>query len=1072
MVTLFRIQTQGLLLLTALVLGLTACESKKNDTVLNAAGEEIFSNRPVAFKNFFAVVKLKKAPLFETAEVKNGKAIVTPDQVKAIDEEQAAFLAEVAKISSEIKIVYKYRFVLNGFALTGPTSALEKLKSIVLVASVETDGGFKRPLPMSTQTAVAQANTWKERNSAKFIGAENLHARSIKNARGEMVPLNGTGMSVAVLDTGIDYTHAMLGGSGSADEYKSIDPSKPSSAFPNKKVVGGIDLVGTDYNAASIDFAKHIPQPDGNPLDEGGHGSHVAGSIAGVGDGVDTYSGVAPGADLYAVKVFGANGSTSDSVVIAGLEYSADPNGDGSNDDQIDVVNMSLGSSFGNAKILYNEAIGNLSRGGTVVVASAGNEGNVDYITGAPAISDEAISVAASVDNTDHNWQVRAVKFILPTLGPQLAEAVEAAITKSINEAGPVKGALVYAGLGDKDFSDDLKAQLKGRVAFMDRGVVAFSEKIRRAQEAGAIGVVVANNAPGAAFTMGGDGKYDIPAIMVTQEMGATLKAELAKGEVVIEFMTSEMILKPELIDTITDFSSKGPRSEDSMIKPEISSPGSNIISAEMGGGRKGVKMSGTSMAGPHVAGAMALLKQAHPNLSASDLKALLLNRAKTITDAQKNVYPISRQGSGRVQIDESVDAKTVIQPSTLSLGEVAIETRKTMKRTITVRNISQDALDLTVSLVKRGEGLALRSVPALKLAAGEEKSVTLSMLLDASGMKDELVREMDGWVILSEGQKEIARVPVLAVARKVSSIQASSLVVESGRADAAGSAASVTLTNSGKNAGDALLFNLLANDTRKSDPHHDRFASKGCDLQSVGYRIIEKVIDGQKTKVLQIAAKVYEPLTQWNMCELTVLIDSNGDQEPEQELAAISLGNVPGLSTPQTERQFASVLFDAAKVRELRRKFEADSATSTEKVEENYSTAVLGAQPLKPIDHSTIMIVEADVSLLARRPTGELAIKVATQEFSGSSVESDDFLGNSALNWLPLSVNEAAQSYAALPEKVTVKAGETVVVDFEKGYAQQPLMVLLPNNLTVFSDVLEDSQQILLTPKFEEPQP
>jgi hypothetical protein len=357
-----------------------------------------------------------------------------------------------------------------------------------------------------------------------------------------------------------------------------------------------------------------------------------------------------------------------------------------------------------------------------------------------------------------------------------------------------------------------------------------------------------------------------------------------------------------------------------------------------------------------------------------------------------------------------------------------------------------------------------------LTLAAGEEKSVSLSLLLDASNMT-ELVREMDGWVILSEGQNEIARVPVLAVARKISSIQASNLVIESSAADSIGAAGSVTLTNSGKNSGDAMLFNLLAQDTRKQDPHHDRFASKGCDLQSVGYRIIEKTVDGKKLKVLQVAAKVYEPLTQWNMCELTVLIDSNGDQEPEQELAAINLGNVPGLSAPATERQFASVLFDAAAVRKLRRQFEADSAVpGQKKPEENYSTAVVSSLPLTPLDHSTIMIVEADASLLARRPTGELAIKVATQEFSGSSVESDDFLANGTQSWLPLSLHEAAQSFAGLPEKVTVKAGTTTVVELEKGYGQSPLMVLLPNNLTVFSDLLEDSQAVLLTPKFEEP--
>ena len=92
-----------------------------------------------------------------------------------------------------------------------------------------------------------------------------------------------------------------------------------------------------------------------NPLDEAGHGSHVAGTIAGHGDGVNTYDGVAPAADLYAIKVFGAKGSTSDEIVIAALEYAIDPSGDLSFDKQMDVVNLSLGSDHGNPHIMYTK---------------------------------------------------------------------------------------------------------------------------------------------------------------------------------------------------------------------------------------------------------------------------------------------------------------------------------------------------------------------------------------------------------------------------------------------------------------------------------------------------------------------------------------------------------------------------------------------------------------------------------------------------------------------------------------------------------------------------------------------
>lgn len=72
-------------------------------------------------------------------------------------------------------------------------------------------------------------------------------------------------MKVGIIDTGIDYTHSMFGGPGTEEAYKGTNPDQANSAYPNAKVVGGIDLVGTAYNSGSGDYAKHIPIPDENP---------------------------------------------------------------------------------------------------------------------------------------------------------------------------------------------------------------------------------------------------------------------------------------------------------------------------------------------------------------------------------------------------------------------------------------------------------------------------------------------------------------------------------------------------------------------------------------------------------------------------------------------------------------------------------------------------------------------------------------------------------------------------------------------------------------------------------------
>ncbi|MGZ5279604.1 MAG: S8 family serine peptidase, partial [Pseudobdellovibrionaceae bacterium] len=788
------------------------------------------------------------------------------------------------------------------------------------------------------------------------------------------------------------------------------------------------------------------------------------------GDGVETYSGVAPDALLHGIKVFGKDGSTGDAVVIAGLEYAADPNRDGKLDDQLDVVNMSLGSSYGSPHVLYEEAIGNLSRGGTVVVASAGNSGNFDYIVGAPSIVEEAISVAASVDDMPQNWKFDSVKF--ETAGHSyIAEAIQGPITKPIAEVGDLVGTLVAVGLAAEDFSPEVAASLKGHVALIDRGQVNFADKIKRAADAGATGVVVANNQPSQPISMGGEGKFEIPALMITQALGVTLKEKLAAGETVtIHFQNEDKIEKPELIDTLTGFSSKGPRSIDGLLKPEISAPGANIISAKMGEGNKGVQMSGTSMAGPHVAGVMALLKQAFPDLTSAELKSVLMGHAKSIGDEKKDVYLLSRQGAGRVQIDASLEAKVVSDHAAISLGEVNIESQKLVRQTLSVKNISKEALTLKIDLAATA-GLSLDNPSELTLAAGETKNVNLKLRLDA-GKAHEGAVELDGFLKLTAGEAELHRIPVLAVLKKISQISSSALAVRAGSENSsAGAAAELTLTNAGTQDGVALPFNLLGLDSRKKSAKNDPYMSKTCDLQAVGYRLVDKVVDGAKFKILQIGVKTFDPMTTWNMCEISVLIDSNNDQIAEQELAAIQLGNVKGLSTATNEQMFASVLFDAPTMRALRAQFE-DAAikgpgADGKKVEENYAAAVIDMLLLNSLKHSTVTVVEADVTKLVRRSEGYLAVKVATIFNDPNSVEMDDFLANQAEDWQPLSLQDDSQSYKNLPESVTVKAGTSTTIEFDKGQGQGKLLLLYPDNRTVVSDVEEDGQLQLLKPQF-----
>ena len=197
---------------------------------------------------------------------------------------------------------------------------------------------------------------------------------------------DGTGVRVAVLDSGIDYLHANLGGSGSVDEYNANDSTiiEPGT-FPTAKVIGGYDFVGGDWpNTAEA--------PDPDPLDDGsdgGHGTHVADIIGGLG-------GVAPGVSLYAVKVCSSVSTACSGIaLIQGMDFALDPDGDGSVADHVDVINMSLGSDYGTAiDDDLSQAVENATAVGTLTVASAGNGTDKPYVVGTPSAAPSALSVA------------------------------------------------------------------------------------------------------------------------------------------------------------------------------------------------------------------------------------------------------------------------------------------------------------------------------------------------------------------------------------------------------------------------------------------------------------------------------------------------------------------------------------------------------------------------------------------------------------------------------------------------------------------------------------------------------
>lgn len=1053
----------SLLGLIVVCISLSSCTPKTDlESSVQLEGEQLFSNRGKTPSQFIGIVTLKTPPLLEfVGRNKKGELEIDQNAVAEVKREQANFETNLPKIAPSTKIIYTYRFVLNGYAVHGSYEDVAKLKSLGYLSDFEASSVFAQPTPV--QMAINQNMSVKtiqrldQANSVKFIGAGDLHAQDY----------TGKGLRVGIIDTGVDYTHSMMGGNGDPELFKQIDGSKESQHFPNSKVIGGMDFVGADFAPGSLNFVDRIPVPDPNPIDEAGHGTHVAGTVAGVGDGGTTYSGVAPDAELYALKVFG-KGSTADFVVTAAFEYAIDPNQDMNMNDRLDIVNLSLGGAFGGPKILYGEVIQRIvKKTDMIVVGAAGNSGAVDYITGAPATVEEALSVAASIDNSFHNWQLPAIKLSLTSTGTDsVVAAPPSQFGKPFDSFEVVSGELIDLGLGNEALTGEALAKTPGKIALVKRGGVPFLTKAKNAEAAGAIAVIVYNDRPEAPFPMGGEGSVEIPVVMVALDVGLGIIKKLGEGETILAELGSKYLIeKPEVIDTVTEFSSKGPRSDDLLIKPEISAPGEAIQSALMGSGTKGVQFSGTSMAAPHLAGVMALLKQAFPKLSAGQLKSLVLNTALPLQDQKKEkLEMVTRQGAGRVQVDQAVRATGLIEPATLSFGLVQLDQRKRVRKKLVYTNLSNSSAAVKVGLLTN-HSKAITLVHPQSFLAPANKTIEIHLDLDVNSSEVTNGQELDGWVTFESMKSPRLSVPFLMVPKKISGIQVSELSVFADKTASQDAAVQFKVENHSNQKGRVQLFNLLGKDGRKEDPRFSAHRSKNCDIQSVGYRIVSR----QSVEFLQLAVKLYNPVTHWSRCEVVALIDASGNGEFDQELGYITAMNVPGLARVLggNPLQTASVLFNSAKIQQIRTAALA-MLEALGQANESYVEAIEDAQYGFGDPHSTVVILEARTAALRRQPTGQLSIKVASQDYSGLPVEFDDFFnpeGNT--DWLTLSLESAYQGYKELPEMFEVPGKASANVELIKGAGSHELMVLMPDNVVNFSEVIKDEQQTVLRPSF-----
>ncbi|GAA1273724.1 S8 family serine peptidase [Saccharothrix xinjiangensis] len=538
----------------------------------------------------------------------------------------------------------------------------------------------------------------------------------------------GDDTRVGIIDTGIDYTHSDFDGPGTIEAFEAIDETKvDASYFPTAKVVGGYDFVGNAYDGGSDDPALNTPKPDPNPLDCNGHGSHVAGTAAGFGVNADgsTFKGdytkltpesldamrigpgTAPKALLYALKVFGCDGSTN--VTAQALDWSLDPDGDGDFSDHLDVVNLSLGSDYGAPDDPDSLFVRKLNASGVLTVFSAGNGGDLYDIGGSPGSTPEALTVASTRDA----YVLRdAVEVTAPAnlAGPKPGQYSQSFNLEGVSTTGQVVKLSDPANPdGCLPFSAADRAAVAGKVAWLEwddndaTRRCGSAGRANNASNAGAIGALFTSRLEH--FNAGIAGNAVIPVLQLTGTATAQLRPAVDAGTLVVRFggdlATSLPTYDPSITDTPSSFTSRGVRGP--AVKPDVAAPGDTITSALVGSGSKAFVNSGTSMAAPHVAGVAALVRQVHPDWTPAEVKAAVMNSAGSDVKADGETYAPNRVGSGRVDgkaaVENQVLAFVEDAPGAVSasFGVVEVAEPVSLTKTIKVVNKSTKWVDYTV---------------------------------------------------------------------------------------------------------------------------------------------------------------------------------------------------------------------------------------------------------------------------------------------------------------------------------------------------------------------------------------
>lgn len=467
---------------------------------------------------------------------------------------------------------------------------------------------------------------------------------------------------------------------------------------------GGFDVVDLDDEPMETTRDQGIPTS---------HGTHVAGIIGANGN----LRGVAPNVQIYAYRALGPGGVGTSIQVIAAMEEAIK--------DGVDIMNLSLGNTVNGPDYPTSKAVQEASNQGVAVIVANGNSGPDKWTVGAPATARNAFSVGA----------YEAISEEVYLYEPEGDQTIK---IRPIIREQPWNFDRDYPIVpfsDEKWFTDHIVLMSDDNQSLIDHVFQAIEKK--------AVAIIIKRT---------NDKRNEMLNRLLTEEISIPIALVNKKDGEWLEKHYQDRYFKTVVNvkrDLVASFSSRGPVTINWTIKPNVIAPGVNILSTVPNGYQV---LNGTSMASPHVAGAVAVIKEAKPHWTNKQIFAALETTARKLRDENGELISPHIQGAGLIQIDRALNTDIIIENGLLTFGKMT-DYIEEVSQDVTFHNVSNREIKITFNYEKQQKGLNFALPQSFILQPNKKRTVTIDLKVNRLFLNTGMV---EGWISIEADHEEI----------------------------------------------------------------------------------------------------------------------------------------------------------------------------------------------------------------------------------------------------------------------------------------------------------------------------